>query len=948
MLGAARRRSAIRRGLSLLLPIALLPGLSGCSRQHYRLQADREVYHLVKEKSNDPRWALPGFKIDYDPRARYFDPTNPDREPMPLDDPYSHEYMRKVDGKRGYKYWLKDGVNYALENPNWYELLGDYAQVTPEGALKLTVDDAVITAQIHSSDYRSNIEALYLSALDVSAERFRFDTQFFGSTNPFFTTLGRLWPGGPQNSLRVDNQVSMERRFATGADMLVQFANSFVWTFTGPDTNASFSLLSFNIVQPLLRAGGRAVVLEQLTIVERTLLANLRAFERFRQGFYTQVLVGDNGTEDVSRRGGFFGGTGLTGFTGQGSGGFGGIGDITGFGRGGFGGAGGGGQAGGQGFAGGGAGTVGGFIGIQQQLQQIRNRQTNLDLQLRTLALLEANFEAGLIDLIQVDQFRQSIETERALLLQAQNQLQTTLDTFKASTLGLPPNLPLEVDDSMIKQFQLIDPQVTELQSNLADFIEQFGRTESSPPPAEILAAIQRLQEIRARVAPVLALTRSDITKFEETSKGRLDGMLPADREQLLRDKQRLEETLAELDARYAQNGQQLNDLPSQVRPDNLPAAADGVVAASTGLNGLVQELSLIQARARLESVYVTPIRLTPEEAIQIARCNRLDWMNNRAALVDSWRLITFNANALLSGLDITFSGDLGTTGDNPLKFRAPNGNMQVGARFDAPFTRLLERNNYRQVLISYQADRRQLIGYQDGVYRSLRATLRNLDQLRTNLEIQRRAVVIAVRRVDQTREVLNEPPPPAQPGAAAQQLGPTAALDLLRALQDLRDTQDNFMSVWLNYYAARMTLARDLGIMQLDARGLWIDQPIVAADWLCEDNCPVPPAVPLEWLNQAGVPTEAEEIPTAAPANATPAAAGPAQVPVTMPTLPEDGELPAPSQAAPSILEPATAPPAGEATPVDAAGDQPMAGPPGGNAFSRGWSWLTGNGAGK
>ena len=36
--------------------------------------------------------------------------------------------------------------------------------------------------------------------------------------------------------------------------------------------------------------------------------------------------------------------------------------------------------------------------------------------------------------------------------------------------------------------------------------------------------------------------------------------------------------------------------------------------------------------------------------AFEVARANRLDWMNIRAALVDQWRLIQFNAMALLAG----------------------------------------------------------------------------------------------------------------------------------------------------------------------------------------------------------------------------------------------------------------------------------------------------------
>src|SRR5206468_624176 len=145
--------------------------------------------------------------------------------------------------------------------------------------------------------------------------------------------------------------------------------------------------------------------------------------------------------------------------------GFGGVGDVTGFGRGAFGGGGGGAGGGGAGFAGGGAGTVGGFIGLLQQTQQIRNTRDSLSLQLRTLALLESNLEAGLIDIAQVDQFRQNIETERANLLQAQNSLASSLDSFNRSVLGLPPNLPMEPDDSLIRPFQLIDPAMTEAQN---------------------------------------------------------------------------------------------------------------------------------------------------------------------------------------------------------------------------------------------------------------------------------------------------------------------------------------------------------------------------------------------------------------------------------------------------------------------------------------------------
>jgi hypothetical protein len=109
--------------------------------------------------------------------------------------------------------------------------------------------------------------------------------------------------------------------------------------------------------------------------------------------------------------------------------------------------------------------------------------------------------------------------------------------------------------------------------------------------------------------------------------------------------------------------------------------------------------------------------------------------------------------------------------------------------------------------------------------------------------------VAISIRRVDLTQEELNKPVPPPAPGEAAAQFGPTAALNLLTALSDLRNTQNNFMSVWLNYYATRMRLMREMGVMQLDAEGRWIDAPLTVPERPSPEEIATPPAVPVEWL---------------------------------------------------------------------------------------------------
>ena len=913
----------LRRKLLLgLTACAVIGSVGGCHRAMYRQQADDDARALVEEKSCDPRWAMPGFNIEMNPASRYYDgDSDPVKPPLPPDDPESHELMHCVYGQKGWAKWHKNGDRSGLENPTWQQCLDQYVTRSPSGAYELRLEDSVRLAVIHSPNYQQQIETLYLSSLDVSTERFRLQTQFFAGNATTYNTRGRAggtsprggvgntiqsgtagapYGGGsggaaglsagreiigttietigidPDSGLPITRTVPVfrplgsdqlntttgaqfQRRFATAGELVVGFANTFVWQFAGNEQQASASLASFAFLQPLLKNGGKVIGLERLTLAERTLLANVRAMYRYRQGFFTQIAIGDaNGLTGPQRRGGFSG-AGLDGFTGVGTGGFGGVGDATGFGAGGGNnnqGAGGGG-GGTTGFAGGGAGLQNGFIGLVQQLQQIRNLEELLKAQARTRPLLEANLAAGLIDIAQVDQFRQNIETERANMLTARNQLETALDQFKVQTLGLPPHVPIALNDSLIKPFQFIDPDLGAAQDSLAQILSDLGDLNLKPPVSDLEAMADRIAASRRDIEEQLAVVQNDLQKLDTPTDARFRDVTQEDQQTAREEWARLRESHKRLIKNHVETGAKLSEIRAGLTPDTPDKTLGELVSLAVYLDNLVKELSLVQARARLEIITVEPVVLHPLDALAIARANRVDWMNNRATLVDTWRLIEFNANALESGLDIVFSGDVGTTGTNdPFNFNHTTGGLRAGLRIDAPFTRLNERNIYRAQLIAYQQARRRLIQFEDGVHQRLRTNLRQLNQQRANLEIQRRAMAIAIRRVDERRENLNKPVAPAAPGAAPQQFGPTAARDLLDALSDLRSVQNNVMSVWLAYYASHMTLIRDLGVMQLDEGGLWVAQPLDQFERMRADECLLPPAIPEQWfkdLNAVG-----------------------------------------------------------------------------------------------
>ncbi len=54
--------------------------------------------------------------------------------------------------------------------------------------------------------------------------------------------------------------------------------------------------------------------------------------------------------------------------------------------------------------------------------------------------------------------------------------------------------------------------------------------------------------------------------------------------------------------------------------------------------------------------------------------------MNARTSLIDSYRLIEFNADNLESTLNIVFSGDVANTGRNPFDLNSSTGRLTRGS----------------------------------------------------------------------------------------------------------------------------------------------------------------------------------------------------------------------------------------------------------------------------
>src|SRR5262249_7989190 len=144
------RRDRVRWLLAALLA---MPFAGGCSRAYYRRQADRQSYAAIDERNCDPRWALPRIDVEPAPESRLADPYDPDRPPMPPDDPTAHTYMHCAYGMRGYRKWHRNGDAPSIEDQAWLSSL----PLGPEGALPLTPVSAVEVGLLNSREYQNQM-----------------------------------------------------------------------------------------------------------------------------------------------------------------------------------------------------------------------------------------------------------------------------------------------------------------------------------------------------------------------------------------------------------------------------------------------------------------------------------------------------------------------------------------------------------------------------------------------------------------------------------------------------------------------------------------------------------------------------------------------------------------------------------------------------------------------
>jgi len=251
----------LRETLTTLIACAVI---TGCTSTYYRQSADNETYRAIGGKMS----MVPGVsrQVDIDEAAA----------------------VESVD-LSGYR-----------ENQDSFEFLDNQAD-SELGARIVSLNDALELAFRYSRDYQTQKERLYLEALALTFDRYRYTPVFSSITSgdyqwdaedQFVIDMQELTGmQGVSTSESIDASTTLGSRWLLkgGGALALTLTNNFARFLTGGASEVGSSALFASFAQPLIRDFGSTIETEELLQAERDLLYRLRDFTRHRKSFAVRI-----------------------------------------------------------------------------------------------------------------------------------------------------------------------------------------------------------------------------------------------------------------------------------------------------------------------------------------------------------------------------------------------------------------------------------------------------------------------------------------------------------------------------------------------------------------------------------------------------------------------------------------------------------------------------------
>src|SRR5262249_23507117 len=145
--------------------------------------------------------------------------------------------------------------------------------------------------------------------------------------------------------------------------------------------------------------------------------------------------------------------------------------------------------------------------------------------------------------------------------------------------------------DSMLKQFEFVDPRTVAVQHMIEDFVSVAGDLPDPPGLPDLKTALDTLSELRTRVADQFQSAHADIERLSTAAPERKKTMSPQQALEFDKEREKLAEGLADVENRFSQTEGVRQNLVDTLNTEDPSRTLDEIVALGTGLVGLTQEL---------------------------------------------------------------------------------------------------------------------------------------------------------------------------------------------------------------------------------------------------------------------------------------------------------------------------------------------------------------------
>ncbi len=205
---------------------------------------------------------------------------NPDLEKSKSD---TDKKVYKIIDNTWQKNELSDQDTYRIDVNTPSKSVNIYDYLDDDGST-LTLNSALSLAIVNSREYQTQKEELYLKALDQVQVEHIYEGSWLVNTK------SNVAKSGDEKSTGNSGSVVLNKLLATGAKMTSGISIGFIDIISGDLRSGLSVVASTAITQPLLRGAGRKIALENLTQSQRNTLYGIRAFNRFRQAYVTDII----------------------------------------------------------------------------------------------------------------------------------------------------------------------------------------------------------------------------------------------------------------------------------------------------------------------------------------------------------------------------------------------------------------------------------------------------------------------------------------------------------------------------------------------------------------------------------------------------------------------------------------------------------------------------------